>query len=99
MPSSTDQMKRKMVTALWIKVNVLTGSQISLPGSALRTSGLELMGVGKLSFQVLEQEMKKIWNWMAAGRLYMYIERLPLAEIATAWQREDLEGKRLVIVP
>ncbi|HLX65760.1 MAG TPA: hypothetical protein VKR41_02155 [Puia sp.] len=27
------------------------------------------------------------------------IERVQLADIAAAWQRDDLEGKRLVIIP
>jgi NADPH:quinone reductase-like Zn-dependent oxidoreductase len=83
----------------YIQTGEKAGSHISLPGSALRTSGLELMGVGKISFDVLQEEMKQVWSWIGADKLYMEIERVPLADIADAWRRDDLEGKRLVIVP
>lgn len=83
----------------YIHIGEKAGSHISLPGSALRTSGLELMGVGKLSMEILQEEMKQVWTWIADDKLYMEIEEVPLANIAEAWQRSDLEGKRLVIVP
>ena len=83
----------------YLQIGEKAGSNISLPGSALRTSGLELMGIGKISFEVVLEEMKQIWEWIVADRLFMEIERVPLADIANAWMRDDLEGKRLVIVP
>jgi NADPH2:quinone reductase len=83
----------------YLQIGEKAGSHVSLHGSVLRTSGLQLMGVGKISHEVLFEEMGRIWDWMKEGKLFMEIERVPLAEIATAWQREDLEGKRLVIVP
>ena len=83
----------------YIQIGEKAGSQISLPGSSLRTSGLELMGVGKISHDVLHEEMKQIWNWIKEDKLYMEIERVALADIAAAWQRNDLEGKRLVVIP
>jgi NADPH:quinone reductase-like Zn-dependent oxidoreductase len=83
----------------YVQIGEKAGSHISLPGSALRTSGLELMGIGKLSFEVVQEEMKQVWSWIAAGKLYMEMERVPLSAIADAWRRDDLEGKRLVIVP
>jgi NADPH2:quinone reductase len=83
----------------YIQIGQKAGSHISLPASALRTSGLELMGIGKISFDVVQQEIKQVWNWISEGRVSMDIERVPLADIADAWQRDDLEGKRLVIIP
>ena len=74
------------------------GSNVSLPGAALRTSGLQLMGMGKLSHAVVFEEMARIWEWMKEDTFFMEIERVPLAEIASAWVREDLAGKRLVVV-
>jgi len=56
------------------------------------------MGMGKLSHAVLFEEMARIWEWMKEGKFFMEIERVPLAEIASAWTREDLAGKRLVVV-
>ena len=83
----------------YLQIGEKAGSHISLPGSALRTSGLELMGIGKISQETLQQEMKQVWNWIAEDKLYMEIEKVPLANIAEAWQCNDLDGKRLVIVP
>jgi len=83
----------------YLQIGEKAGSPISLPASALRTSGLELMGIGKLSFAQVQEELAQIWRWIADGKLYMEIVEVPLANIAEAWQRNDLEGKRLVIVP
>lgn len=83
----------------YIQMGEKAGSHISLPGSALRTSGLELIGAGQISMEVLQEEMKQVWKWIAEDKLYMEIEKIPLANIAEAWQRTDLDGKRLVIIP
>jgi len=85
--------------ARYIQSGERAGSHISLPGSALRTSGLELMGIGKISLETVQEEMKGVWNGIAAGRFYMEIEKVSLADIAGAWNRNDLDGKRLVLVP
>jgi NADPH:quinone reductase-like Zn-dependent oxidoreductase len=83
----------------YMQIGQKAGSHISLPASALRTSGLELMGIGKIPFEVVQEEMKQVWNWIAEEKVHMEIEKVALADIATAWQRDDLEGKRLVIIP
>jgi len=83
----------------YIEIGGKAGFDITLPAAALRTSGLQLMGIGKISNEVLMEELANIWNWIKEDKLYMDIERVPLANIAEAWQREDLAGKRLVIVP
>jgi len=83
----------------YVQIGEKAGSQIALTGSALRTSGLELTGVGKIPEAVLGEELANIWNWIREDKFYMDIERVPLADIADAWQRTDLAGKRLVIIP
>jgi NADPH2:quinone reductase len=83
----------------YLQIGQKAGPHISLHGSALRTSGLQLMGIGKISNEQLGEELARVWEWITADKLYMDIERVPLANIAEAWQREDLAGKRLVIVP
>jgi len=83
----------------YIQIGEKAGARISLPGSALRTSGLELMGVGKISQETLTEEMSNVWNWIREDKFHMDIEQVPLSAIGDAWQRTDLAGKRLVIVP
>jgi NADPH2:quinone reductase len=83
----------------YVQIGEAAGTQLSLPGSALRTSGLELMGVGRISPEVLGEEIKAVWEGIRQGKFYMDIECVPLSEIASAWSRKGLHGKRLVIVP
>lgn len=83
----------------YIQIGQKAGSHISITGSAFRTSGLEMMGIGKISHEVLHREIGTIWNWIKENKLYMDIERVALKDISNAWQRNELAGKRLVIVP
>ena len=55
----------------------------------------------RLSSYLLESDLEimSIWNWIREDKFYMDIERVFLADIADAWQRTDLAGKRLVIIP
>jgi NADPH2:quinone reductase len=86
-------------TLRYLQIGEKAGSHLSLPAAALRTSGLQLMGIGKIAMETVMEEMNNIWTWIREDKIYMEIERVPLADIATAWQRDDLAGKRLVIVP
>ncbi|GAA4461929.1 zinc-binding alcohol dehydrogenase family protein [Nemorincola caseinilytica] len=83
----------------YIQIGEMAGSHISLPGSALRTSGLQMMGVGKVPMETLFEEVENVYNLIRTDKFYMDIERVPLSEIASAWQQTDTAGKRIVIVP
>ncbi|GAA4318273.1 zinc-binding alcohol dehydrogenase family protein [Compostibacter hankyongensis] len=83
----------------YIQIGEKAGAHVSLPGSALRTSGLELMGVGQVPQQALSEEIAAVWEGIGTGKFYMEIEKVPLSGIADAWQQDDLQGKRLVVVP
>jgi len=83
----------------YIQIGMKAGTNISLHASTLRTSGLQLMGIGQISKETLAKELTQVWDWIKDDKLYMEIEKVPLPEISTAWQRDDLAGKRLVIVP
>jgi hypothetical protein len=65
----------------------------------LRASELELYGVGKVSPESLGEAMKQTWEWIKENRFNIEIEKAPLADIGKAWQRNDLKGKRIVIIP
>lgn len=83
----------------YLEIGAIAGSHISIPASAFRTSGLEMMGIGKITEEMLAAEINTIWNWIKEKKLYMDIECVPLGNIRDAWQRTELAGKRLVIVP
>jgi NADPH2:quinone reductase len=40
-----------------------------------------------------------VWSLAADGKLRIETESVPLADVETAWQRRDLDGRRLVIIP
>jgi hypothetical protein len=53
--------------------------------------GLDPAGIGKVYGQIVQ--------WALTGALTFDLEKVPLSEVETAWQRTDLRGRRLVIVP
>ena len=83
----------------YVQIGDKAGSHISIPAPVLRTSGVAMMGMGVISNEVLATEMEFVWKGIQEKRFFMEIERIPLADIARAWERTDLDGKRLVIIP
>jgi NADPH2:quinone reductase len=76
------------------------GALIALTADSVRTSGLEVYGVGKgLDARAVADAYGQIVQWTRDGNLVIGIERAPLSDIQTAWQRTDLNGRRLVINP
>ncbi|MFD0634944.1 zinc-binding dehydrogenase [Catenulispora yoronensis] len=83
-----------------VQVGESAGSTLSVSADALRTSGVEIYGAAKgLNAEVMGEVYEQIVGWTRAGALTFEVERVPLSEIESAWQRTDLRGKRLVIVP
>ena len=82
----------------FVQIGQSAGKNITLPAETLRTSGLELMGVGKISPDVIPGAVKKIWDWLQEDKLTIDIERVSLKDISKAWERKT-EGKRIVVVP
>ena len=76
------------------------GARIALTADSVRTSGLEIYGAGKgLDGQAVADAYGQIVQWTRDGKLVVGIDRTPLSDIETAWQRTDLGGRRLVITP
>jgi NADPH:quinone reductase-like Zn-dependent oxidoreductase len=83
-----------------VQVGESAGLQITVTADSIRTSGLEVYGVGKgLDGQTVADAYAQIVQWTRDGKLAVGIERTPLSDIETAWQRTDLNGRRLVITP
>ncbi len=83
----------------YIPIGAKAGAGAYVTGEMLRTSGLELSGMGKVTPEEIAAGSNQVWEWIKEGKLYMDIEKVPLADIEKAWLRNDLEGKRLVIIP
>ena len=82
-----------------VQIGVSAGDAIQLPGDALRTSGLELYGAAKNMAAGMASAYQQVVDWVRGGDLTINVTTMPLSQIATAWQRTDLRGSRLVIVP
>lgn len=84
-----------------VEIGEMAGATISLSAAALRSSGLELYGSGGGSVppQVIVEAFPQVWALATGGKLRIKTEPVPLADVEHAWQRRDLDGRRLVMIP
>ena len=75
------------------------GPAISLRADVFRSAGLAIPGGGFPAPSVFLDIYAQLMAFAADGKLRIDTERLPLADIESAWQRDDLRGRRLVFIP
>jgi NADPH:quinone reductase-like Zn-dependent oxidoreductase len=82
-----------------IQVGESAGANISLPAAALRSTPLTLLGTAGIPPRdALTEAYQQVMARAVSGQLRIDTERVPLADIEDAWQRE-LHGRRLVVIP
>ncbi|MFJ2032909.1 hypothetical protein [Streptosporangium sp. NPDC087985] len=63
-------------------------------------SPVDIYGAAKdLGPQTIGDVYGQIVTWAQSGELTFEVEKVPLSDIETVWQRTVLRGKRLVVVP
>ncbi|MET9260092.1 zinc-binding alcohol dehydrogenase family protein [Amycolatopsis sp. NPDC004079] len=83
-----------------IQVGEAAGSTLAVAAESLRTSGVEICGAAKgLDPDTMAKVYGRIVEWTQSGELAFDVVRVPLRDIETAWQRTDLRGARLVVLP
>lgn len=84
-----------------IEIGEMAGPTISLSAAALRSSGIEISGSGGggVPHSVIFDAFPKVWALAASGQLHIDTERVALADVESAWRRNDLPGRRIVIIP
>ena len=84
-----------------VEIGEMAGPTISLPAAALRSSGIEISGSGggSVPHTAIFEVFPQLWALAAGGKLRIDTVAVPLAEVEIAWQRRDLAGRRIVIVP
>jgi NADPH2:quinone reductase len=83
----------------FVQVGESAGPTISLPAAVLRSTALTIMGTGGIpSREVLAEAFQQVMAHAAKGELQIDTEKIPLADIESAWQREQA-GRRLVVIP
>jgi hypothetical protein len=83
-----------------VQVGDSAGPTVKIAAESLRTSGLEIYGVAKgMTGETMADAYNQVVQWARSGDLTFSVERVRLSEIEAAWQRADLRGKRLVVIP
>jgi NADPH2:quinone reductase len=82
-----------------VQVGESAGPTISLPAAVLRSTAISIMGTAGIPpREVLLEAIQQVLDHGAKGDLHVETESMPLAEIETAWRRNE-PGKRIVIIP
>ena len=88
----------------FVQVGEMAGKAINLKAGLLRSSAVELYGIGggtvprEIMKTVPTHIMPTLMRLVAEGRLKIETETVPLAEVEAAWIRGDRDGKRQVVV-
>ena len=82
----------------FVQVGESAAPTITLPAAVLRSTALTILGTAGIPARdVLVEAFQQVMAYAAKGDLCIETERVPLADIETAWQR-DQPGRRLVII-
>jgi NADPH:quinone reductase-like Zn-dependent oxidoreductase len=83
----------------FVQIGSISGADIRLPGSALRSSGLEILGSGlrSVSNATLLESIGEMLRWARVAGLSIDIATAPFSDVGKAW-RHDWGAKRLVLV-
>lgn len=94
------QAGRDAVPIRYVQIGAISGADITLPGAALRSSALQLMGsgIGSIPRQRMLASIKALLEAAPAAGFRIRAHTMPLAEIASAWGAGDAQS-RIVLVP
>jgi NADPH:quinone reductase-like Zn-dependent oxidoreductase len=82
----------------FVQVGESAAPTITLPAAVLRSTALTILGTAGIPPRdVLVEAFHQVMAYAAKGELHIDTERVPLADIENAWQR-DQPGQRLVII-
>jgi NADPH:quinone reductase-like Zn-dependent oxidoreductase len=82
-----------------VEVGESAGPTITLSAAVLRSTALTILGTAGIPpWDVLTDAFQQVMNHAASGKLRIETERVPLAEIEDAWERQ-VQGRRLVVIP
>ena len=83
-----------------VQVGQMAGPVISLPAAVLRSSGLQVLGSGPGTIPLAEiiNATPEFMSLAATGDLPIDIDKVPLAEVESAWQRSS-GSQRIVLRP
>jgi NADPH:quinone reductase-like Zn-dependent oxidoreductase len=86
-----------------VEVGSVAGAELSLPAALLRSGSLDIRGfsVAHPPLDVKREAYPRLTELAARGELVVDVDRLPLDDVASAWerQRQAAGGPKMVLVP
>jgi NADPH:quinone reductase-like Zn-dependent oxidoreductase len=84
----------------FVQIGSISGANISLPGAALRSSALQLMGsgIGSVPFPKLFQAIQGVLQAAPTAGVKIATEAMPLADVTKAWA-DGGSDSRIVLRP
>jgi NADPH:quinone reductase-like Zn-dependent oxidoreductase len=84
----------------YVQIGAISGGSINLPGAALRSSALQLMGsgIGSVPFPKLFNAMRQVLEAAPTAGFEIATRSMSLATVAEAWNQTD-DGGRIVLIP
>ncbi|QHN03117.1 zinc-binding alcohol dehydrogenase family protein [Granulicella sp. WH15] len=83
-----------------VQIGESAGRKISLPGSLLRSTALEILGsgFGSASFDQIRQAVTEFFAAAAVKPFHFEVKSAPLSDVAALWNTKE-QGARLVFLP
>lgn len=82
-----------------VQVGESAGATVSLPAAVLRSTPLSILGTAGIpSYEILMDAFQQVMTRAAQGTLRIDVEKVPLDQVESAWQREG-HGRRIVLIP
>ena len=87
----------------FVQVGEMAGTHINLPAATLRSAPIELVGAGggsiskEMIVKIQTEILPEVFKLASEGKLTIDTLAIPLKDVAEAWEREDTQGKRVVI--
>jgi NADPH:quinone reductase-like Zn-dependent oxidoreductase len=84
----------------YIQIGSIGGAQVSVPGAALRSSALQLMGsgIGSVPWPRLLHAIQNVLNAAPSIGFTIATQTIPLADVTSAWTAPDSDA-RIVLRP
>lgn len=87
----------------YIQVGEMAGSHINFPAASLRSSLIEVSGVGggsipKEIMMTIPQIIAQLFQLSVQGNLRINTKAMPLKDVAAAWQHTEPNGERIVLI-
>ncbi len=89
----------------YVQIGAMAGPTIQLPAAALRSAGIEMVGVGigsvppEAHARANTELLPTLFDMVAGGNLHITTDTQPLAAVEQLWTAAEPSGTRVVLVP